>query len=100
MFFSDINLVKLWPTTQSDLLIFVEEDHPSCLVTTQKQKEGKSMFNLFDFTESGEQLGRRYLKEMISKPSADKNEIIKRQASTKLLQQIVEKTGLRFVREI
>lgn len=31
---SSKDLADLWPTTKSDLLIFVEEDHPSCLVTT------------------------------------------------------------------
>ena len=31
--FPNKDLVELWSTTQSDLQIFVEEDHPSCLVT-------------------------------------------------------------------
>ena len=75
--FPNKDLVELWRTTQSDLLIFVEEDHPSCLVTTQRQKEGKSLFNLFDFTVGGE-LGRRYLKEMMSRPSKSVAEIERR----------------------
>ena len=49
--------------------------------------------NLFDFTVSGE-LGRGYLREMMSKPTASVKEINKRQASTKLLHQHVLKEGL------
>lgn len=60
------------PTTQKDLLIFVEEDHPSLLVNTYRQKEGRSLFNLFDFTANGDAgRGRNYLREMMSKPSSD-----------------------------
>ena len=55
---------------QKDLKIFQRAEHPSFLILSHEMnKEGFSLFNIYDFTVTPD--GRSYLKKMMMQPLLD-----------------------------
>lgn len=68
--------MKIDPTTLKALHIFATEHHPLIAKGHGKEKEGYSLFTLLDRTKS--KIGKRCLREWMSKPLLDPAEIRKR----------------------
>ena len=90
---------EVFKTTQDDLCIFKEQLHPSFQINQWvKAKEGFSLFNMFDFTVTVQ--GKNYLKQIFSNPLKDKDAILQRQKSIKLLLELdsksTQESGLLF----
>jgi hypothetical protein len=73
------SFMKLDDNTLKALSIFSEEDHPNLISESGKDKEGFSLYGLFDRTRSI--LGRKKLRDWMRKPMCDLANIQERQKS-------------------